>query len=60
VVLIFDLDDTLYPEISYVESGFRAVSAFLETQFGWPREASLEFLKKVFATEGRGALCRHA
>ena len=28
-VLVFDLDDTLYPEISYVHSGFRAVAAFL-------------------------------
>lgn len=28
-VLIFDLDDTLYPEIEYVWSGFRAVSRIL-------------------------------
>jgi len=28
-VFIFDLDDTLYPEIQYVWSGFRAVSCML-------------------------------
>jgi putative hydrolase of the HAD superfamily len=27
--VIFDLDDTLYPELSYVDSGFRAVDRFL-------------------------------
>ncbi len=27
--VIFDLDDTLYPELSYVDSGFQAVDRFL-------------------------------
>jgi putative hydrolase of the HAD superfamily len=27
--VIFDLDDTLYPELSYVDSGFRAVDRFI-------------------------------
>ncbi len=31
-VIVFDLDDTLYPEHRYVLSGFRAVSAFLQDQ----------------------------
>ena len=26
MIIVFDMDDTLYPEISYVESGFRAVA----------------------------------
>ena len=25
-IVVFDLDDTLYPEIEYVRSGFRAVA----------------------------------
>lgn len=29
--VLFDLDDTLYPEISYVKSGFGAVARFLAT-----------------------------
>ena len=28
-VIVFDLDDTLFPEYQYVQSGFRAVSAYL-------------------------------
>lgn len=31
-VVVFDLDDTLFPERQYVQSGFRAVSAFLQEQ----------------------------
>jgi len=29
-IIVFDLDDTLYPERQYVRSGFRAVSTFLQ------------------------------
>ena len=29
-VLVFDLDDTLFPEVEFVESGFRAADAWLE------------------------------
>ena len=36
---LFDLDDTLYPERSYVESGFRVVSDFLAKRFGLDRGA---------------------
>ncbi len=32
--VIFDLDDTLYPEIQYVHSGFKAVAARIEKDFG--------------------------
>lgn len=30
--VVFDLDDTLFPERQYVQSGFRAVSAFMREQ----------------------------
>ena len=33
MILVFDLDDTLYPEISYVKSGLREVSIFLNKNF---------------------------
>ena len=33
-LLVFDLDDTLYPERDYVLSGFAAVSRFLDDNFG--------------------------
>ncbi len=34
--LVFDLDDTLYPERSYVMSGFSAVGAWVEKRLGVP------------------------
>lgn len=32
--VVFDLDDTLYPEISYAEDGFRKAAAVLESLYG--------------------------
>lgn len=32
--LVFDLDDTLYPERDYIRSGFRAVGEWAEARFG--------------------------
>jgi putative hydrolase of the HAD superfamily len=55
-VLVFDLDDTLYDERSYVESGFRAVAAFGEAQFGWEPDASFRFMIDVLEKEGRGCV----
>ena len=53
-ILIFDLDDTLYPEHSYVDSGFQAVATHLQAQRGWPAADSLTFMKQVLQREGRG------
>jgi len=36
--IIFDLDDTLYPEIQFVYSGFNTVANWVETQFGLDSE----------------------
>jgi|688.fasta_scaffold604536_2 putative hydrolase of the HAD superfamily len=43
-ILIFDLDDTLYPEVNYAESGFEAVSDFVLTAYQIPREITLRIL----------------
>ncbi len=56
MILIFDLDDTLYPEHRYVESGFKAVAQHLLQQHGWPAEASYQDLLADLAARGRGAL----
>lgn len=32
--VVFDLDDTLYPEMDYVKSGFAAVAQFAKSEFG--------------------------
>lgn len=38
MVLIFDLDDTLYEELSYVRSGFRAVAKFINQKYNLGEE----------------------
>lgn len=56
MVLIFDLDDTLYDERTYVESGFRAVARWGESRFGWDPESSFRTMVSVLDAEGRGAV----
>jgi putative hydrolase of the HAD superfamily len=49
-LVIFDLDDTLYPEVQYVESGFRAVTRYLSwTERHWRKPA--EYLINLWRTE---------
>ena len=38
MILVFDLDDTLYDELSYVRSGFWAVARYMEESYGIPGE----------------------
>ena len=54
MILIFDLDDTLYDEMSFVRSGLRAVASFGETSFGWNSEHSFEFMENHLLHFGRG------
>ena len=54
MVLVFDLDDTLYDERTYVRSGFRAVARWLNTIFGWKKDTTYDFMTEVLETEGRG------
>jgi putative hydrolase of the HAD superfamily len=56
MVLIFDLDDTLYDERTYVESGFRAVARWGKDRFGWEAERSFTTMMTVLDTAGRGAV----
>ncbi|MBU6121503.1 HAD family hydrolase [Hymenobacter siberiensis] len=53
-VLVFDLDDTLYPELSYVHSGFRAVAAMLGPLLGVPAETLAAGMIAEEAVQGRG------
>ena len=45
MVIIFDLDDTIYNEKSYVLSGLKLVSYYLEKNFNIDKKHSLLFLK---------------
>ncbi len=52
--VIFDLDDTLYPERDYVFSGFRAVALWAKKELGLPAESSFVELRRLFETGVRG------
>jgi putative hydrolase of the HAD superfamily len=54
MVLTFDLDDTLYDEMTFVISGLRAVARFGEASFGWNADQSLHWMQRYLLTHGRG------
>ncbi len=51
-LIAFDLDDTLYPELSFVESGFRAVARTVEERFPHARKF-YELLWSIFSAGER-------
>jgi len=51
--VVFDMDDTLYPEREYVYSGFRAVASWVETNLGVPWDRVLKELWQIFIAENR-------
>lgn len=52
--IVFDLDDTLYPERDYVLSGFRAVAAWAEDHLKIPAGLGFVELKNLFDEGVRG------
>jgi putative hydrolase of the HAD superfamily len=54
MVLIFDLDDTLYDEMTFVSSGMRAVARYGKEAFDWDEEASHVFMLAHLQKNGRG------
>lgn len=52
--IIFDLDDTLYPERDYVLSGFHAVANWSATQLGIPADEGFAELTRLFEQGVRG------
>jgi len=48
LIIVFDLDDTLYNEIDFVNNGFNVVANYLKKKFGVDKQKSLIFLKKKF------------
>lgn len=53
-VIIFDLDDTLYKESTFVEGGFKAVAEYIEKEFKVKKKDFLKDLIKVLEKKGRG------
>tara|TARA_B100002019_G_scaffold267364_1_gene258385 strand:+ start:3314 stop:3991 length:678 start_codon:yes stop_codon:yes gene_type:complete len=54
MILVFDLDDTLYPEITYVKSGFMAVSIFLKKNFKLNQDLVYSKMLDLLKKDGRG------
>lgn len=52
--VVFDLDDTLYPEESYVASGFSAVAIWANEQLGKPGKEAFSELWQLFCEGVRG------
>ena len=54
MILIFDLDDTLYTEIDYVRSGFLAVSQYLQSYCDLDQNYCYMRMNQILLESGRG------
>ena len=54
--IIFDLDDTLYPEIDYLTPAFKAISEAIGAEYAVNATEVASFLIKTFEKEGRSML----
>lgn len=57
--IVFDLDDTLYPEEDYVLSGFQAVAAWAELKLGIPSTEGFKELQALYEAGIRGNTFDH-
>jgi len=55
-VVVFDMDDTLYDEASFVLSGLRAVAELMSQQWGIPKKSALATMRQTLVRDGRGAI----
>jgi putative hydrolase of the HAD superfamily len=53
--VIFDLDDTLYPYVQHVHSGFAAVATYVERTFGVPAKDAYATLRFAREADARGS-----
>jgi len=56
VIVVLDLDDTLYDEARFVDSGMRAVASFLADRLGEPPDRLAGDLRRILARDGRGTV----
>jgi putative hydrolase of the HAD superfamily len=54
--VLFDLDDTLYPERQFVDGGFRAVARFISGMSDRSAEVLAARLRELHGRDGRGRL----
>jgi len=53
MILIFDLDDTLYDEVTYIKSGYLKVSEYLSLQLGLSKKLINSKLNTILKRSGR-------
>jgi len=56
VIYIFDLDDTLYDERQYVESGLHAVARFAAKRWQLDEDTSYQTMQQLLDSQGRGRI----
>lgn len=56
MIIVFDLDDTLYDEIDFVLSGLRAVAQYGLDNYGLCKDASFKFMQDILDQFGRGRI----
>jgi len=56
MILVFDLDDTLYDERQFIFSGFSEVAKYLTVNYSIPYTKSFEFMTKELENKGRGKI----
>jgi putative hydrolase of the HAD superfamily len=54
VVIVFDMDDTLYEEESFARSGFAAVASLLKERYGVPQQPLFAEMVEIQTQHGRG------
>ena len=52
--VVFDLDDTLYPEIEFVKSGFRTVARYLSSRYQFNEDSLFAEMLDILRKDGRG------
>jgi len=52
--VLFDLDNTLYSERTYVESGFKYISAYLSKKYDFIFDEVYSLVLDIFEKKGRG------
>lgn len=52
--VLFDLDNTLYPEIEFVKSGFRTVARYLSSRYHFDESALFTQMLHILQRDGRG------
>ncbi len=56
MIIVFDLDDTLYPELEYVKSGFSSVAYYLAEIFKLDEKLLYNNMLEKLEVDGRGKI----